>query len=116
MAQKQELMASSLPAAAANKLGFDALTTFTAAGGSQGAATALTSNCANINAGTGGVILAANVEDKIGVNTSGGSITLYPPVGSAINGGSANAGITIPNGKSYVANVVGTNIIVTVSA
>lgn len=116
MAQKQELMAASAPPALASKLGLDALTTFAAAGSGQSSATALTANCWNVTSGTGGVILPANTENFFGVNNSGSSITLYPPVGSAINGGTTNAGFTIGNGKSAFGMVSGLNILVNLSA
>lgn len=116
MAQKQELMASSLPASAANKLGLDALTTFAAAGSGQTSATQLTANCWNVTSGSGGVILQASVEMQFGVNNSGGSITVYPPIGSAINGGTTNAGITVPNTKGVILIPSGLNILANVSA
>jgi len=117
MALKQELMASSLPWQAANKLGLDTLTAFAAAGSGQSTATALTSNCFNVSSGSGGgVILPANTELFVGVNSSGGNVTLYPPVGSAINGGSVNAGFTMTTGKAVFGIPAGTNIIVNMSA
>lgn len=116
MAQKQELMASSLPYEAADKLGLDALTAFAAAGSGQSSATALTANCFNVSSGSGGVILPASTSLFFGVNTSGGSITLYPPVGSAINGGTTNAGFTVGNGKSVFGIPSGLNILVNLSA
>ena len=116
MAQKQELMASGLAYEASKQLGFDTLSTFAAAGSGQTSATSLTSNCANVTSGSGGVILPANTETFLGVNNSGGTITLYPPVGSAINGGSTNSGFSWTNGKGLIAIPVGLNILVNMSA
>lgn len=116
MAQKQELMSSGLAYEASKQLGFDTFTVVAAAGSGQTSATALASNCANVTSGTGGVLLPANTETFIGVNNSGGTITLYPPVGSTINGGTLNAGFSWTNAKSLIAIPVGLNIIVNMSA
>src|SRR6185437_2558533 len=117
MALKQELMASSLPWQAANKIGLDALTAFAAAGSTQATATALTSNCFNVSSGSGGgVILPANTEMFFGINSSGGNVTLYPPIGSSINGGAVNSGFTMTTGKTVFGIPAGTNILVNMSA
>lgn len=116
MAQKQELMASGLPYEASKQLGFDSLTTVAAAGSGQTSATLPPSNCINVTSGSGGVIMPADTAFFMGVNNSGGTITLYPPVGSAINGGSANAGFSWTNAKMVLAIPVGLNILVNLSA
>ena len=116
MAQKQELMASGLPYEASKQIGFDTFTTIAAAGSGQTTATLPASNCVNVTSGSGGVIMPASTELFIGVNNSGGSITFYPPVGSAINGGSTNAGFTWTSTKGLFAIPVGLNVIVNLSA
>src|SRR5277367_2648990 len=103
MAQKQELMASGLPYEASKQIGFDTFTVVAAAGSGQTSATLPASNCVNVTSGSGGVIMPANTELFIGVNGSGGTITLYPPVGGAINGGSTNSGFSWTNNKTLFA-------------
>jgi hypothetical protein len=107
MAQKAELMASSLPASAASKLGFDPLTAFAAAGSGQSSATSLTANAANVSSGSGGVVLASNEQTYLIVNSSGSNVSVYPPSGGAFNGGTVNAAFTLTNGKSMMAIPVG---------
>ena len=116
MAQKQELMSDSLPWQAASHLGLDPLTAVAAAGTTQATATSLTANCANVNSGTGGVIITLVRELHMIANNSGVTITIYPPVGSAINGGTVNSGITVLTGKSALVIPSGTNFMVNVSA
>lgn len=116
MALKGDLMASSLPAQAANKLGFDALTAFAAAGASQTTATTLTSNCANVSSGSGGVIIGQPDGINVIVNTSGGAVNVYPPVGGTINGGTLNAAFSLTNNKTLIVFSAGLNYIANMSA
>jgi uncharacterized protein RhaS with RHS repeats len=116
MALKQELMASSAPAALANKLGLDQTATVAAAGTTQVTATDLASNCWNVNSGTGGVQINSGDQIQFGVNSTGAAITVYPPAGGTINGGAANAGISLPQGKSIFLIPNGTNLMAIVSA
>ena len=116
MALKADLMAAGMPWQAANKLGLDTLTVFAAAGTTQATATTLTANCANITSGTGGVIIGLPNEAQMIANNSGLTITVYPVVGGAINGGATNAGISLPNGKSLFGMGAGLNFLAVVSA
>jgi len=117
MALKTELMASSLPTAAASKLGFDAVANITATGGSQGAAAPLVSNFSIANAGSGaGVILTRTHEMFAVINTSGGNVTVYPQVGGQINGAAANAGLVVGTGKQAIFIPCGLNWVGILSA
>ena len=116
MALKSELMARGIPAGPAGQLGLDGLATLSAAGSGQSSAAPLVSNCTNVNAGTGGVIISQTHAMHAIINSSGSSITLYPPVGSSINGQSANAGFTITNGKTCLVFEAGPNFIANLSA
>ena len=116
MALKGDLMAASLPPSAASKLGFDPLTTVAAAGSSQASATVLAANCTNITSGTGGVIIGLPEEIQLIMNNSGSSISLYPPVGGTINGGTVNAAYSLTNGKATTVFPAGTNFIANQSA
>lgn len=115
MALKSELMASSLPASVASKLGFDPPASSVAAAGSgQSTATLLTSNFSIVASGSGGVQLAGKIAAVI--NTSGGSVNVYPPNGGAINGLSANAAFAVGNNKQALFIEAGTNWVGILSA
>lgn len=120
MALKQELMASSLPAAAAGKLGYDAPATAVAAAGStQAGATPLTSNFSIVTSGgAGGVIITETKAPTIVIVASGagGNITVYPPVGGSINGGTANAGFVVATSKQAIFIPAGLNWVAILSA
>lgn len=118
MALKSELMAASMPPALASKVGYDPMATVAAAGSSQATATSLTANCSNVTSGSGGVILGpSEVRDPVLiVNNSGGTVSVYPPVGGTINGGTLNAAFSLTNGKALSINAVGTNYIANMSA
>ena len=118
MALKGELMASSLPAAAANKLGFDAQATVSAAGTTQGTATTLVSNFSNVTtaAANSGVIIGRANEINVVINNGANPVKVYPPSGHAINGGSANAAFTVTNGKAAIFYPAGTNWCANMSA
>lgn len=112
MALKTELMASSMPATLANKLGFDTPNTAVAAAGStQGAATVLTSNFSLVTSGgAGGVILRGDSPTVVSVAAgAGGTITVYPPVGGSINNSAANAGFTVAVGVTAIFLPAGLN-------
>jgi hypothetical protein len=99
MPSKAELMASGQPFQIASKIGYEPLTTFTAAGTSQTTATTLTANFANVTTssiGTG-VILAAPFERAFVWNSGPNTLTIYPPVGGTILGLSQNVGMTLAN-------------------
>jgi len=117
MALKSELMASSLPASAASKLGFDAPATAVAqAGSGQSTATALVSNFSIVTSGTGGVIITELRSPTVVINTSGASCNVYPPVGSSINGLSANTAFAVGNNKQAYFEPAGTNFVGILSA
>lgn len=116
MALKSDFMALGIAAAVAAKLGFDPLTVFAAAGSSQATATTLTANNSNITSGTGGVIIGLPNETNLIMNNSGSNITVYPPVGGTINGGTLNAGFTLTSAKSLRIDAAGTNYIANMSA
>lgn len=113
MALKAELMASSLPGAAASKIGFDAPATAVAAAGStQGGATPLVSNFSIVTSGgAGGVIISEKhaLTTVIVASGAGGTITVYPPVGGTINNLSANAGFAVAVGKQAIFFPAGLN-------
>jgi len=116
MALKGELMASGMSAAEANKLGLDTFTAVTQAGSNQATALALTSNCVNVTAGTGGVIITQSHAMHAIANNSGANCIVYPPVGGTINGGTLNAGFTLSNGKTLLVFTAGTNYLANMSA
>lgn len=101
MPLKNELMSGGLPAALANRLGFDTPNTGLTATGStsQTGSLTMTSNFSvfgTVAANTGALISA-----KEGFVFNGGvsALLLYPPVGSSINNSSTNASISVPAGK-----------------
>jgi hypothetical protein len=102
MALKSDLMAAGLPAGIANKLGLDPLTTVTAAGTTQGTATALASNNVNVTTSSiGAGIRLQATEGSTYVNNLGpNTLTVYPPVSSTIVGLAQNAGLTLASGSS----------------
>lgn len=118
MPSKAQLMASSANPALANKLGVDPLASFTAAGTTQGTATSLTANFANVTTSSisSGVILAAPFERTFVYNAGPNTLTVYPPVGGTFVGLAINAGATVAagsglevegDGLNFVANITG---------
>ena len=116
MALKSELMASSLPAAAAGRLGFDTITNVVPAGNSQATATAMPSNFVNLTTGTGGVIISQTQAMHLIINNSGANITIYPPVGSFINNGTVNAGFVLNSTLRATVFTAGNQFFVNLSA
>lgn len=119
MALKSELMASGMSGAEANRLGLDGLATLTATGASQGAAAPLLSNFTNVNAGSGaGVILSQSHAMHCIINTTGGNVLIYPPVGGTINPSilAQNAAFTLTTGKTALIITGGTNFFANMSA
>lgn len=119
MALAVDLMGEGLPQQLANRLGWDGTSTPTAviaAGTAQGTATALTVNYALVTAASSqtGVILpstAALTQQFIVINSSASTaaMVVYPPTSGTINGGSANAGVTISAGNMALFMRTGTN-------
>lgn len=102
MTLKSELMTAGMPAAQANRLGQDpASAPLTATGSTQGTALALVSNFSlfgTVAASTGAIVPERG--QYFVANNGANTLTLYPIVGGNINGGTLNAGISIPAGKS----------------
>lgn len=121
MALKSEFMSAGAPAALANRLGFDTPTTgITAVGSSQTTAYVPTSNVNNFTtvASNTGVILP--LPDGKGpwvmINNGANALSVYPPVGEAINYGTTNAAVSVPAGKGAIFWGVGNLWIGVVSA
>lgn len=110
MASKAELMACGMSAAEANKLGYDPVTNFNAAGSTQATATSLTANCSNVTTASAnqGVIIARVNETNFIFNAGPNVLTIYPPVGGTILGVAKNAGIQIAASKA--ATISGDNL------
>lgn len=117
MPLKTELMAGGMPAALASRLGYDAPSVgLTATGSTQATALTMVSNFSNfttVGSSTGAIISA---RQGTVINNGVSALTLYPPVGGNINGGTVNAGISIPAGKSALYSDAGTTYVVNVSA
>jgi hypothetical protein len=103
MALKSELMAVGNQSSTANRLGYDPVTSFTAAGTTQGTATTLSANNAKVttaNDTAAGVILLSN-EQKYAIYNVGPSVlTIYPALGASFAGLAANAGIQVAANKA----------------
>lgn len=103
MASKAELMALSMPATLASKLGTDTLTSFTAAGTTQGTATSLTSNFSNVttpSASANGVLLTEPFNEYFVYNSGPSTLQVYPPVGGTFVGLAINVAVTVASGSS----------------
>ncbi len=108
MTLKSELMAAGIPANAAGLLAQDAAATgLTATGSTQGGALTLTSNASIFGtvAASTGAILGSDGEFFV-YNGGANALTVYPPVGGNINGGTTNAGFSVAAAKAahFVAN------------
>lgn len=118
MTLKSELMARGMPGGQAGLLGQDAASAaLTAIGSTQATALALVSDFSifgTVAASTGAILGARGI--SFVVNNGANTLTLYPPVGGNINGGTLNAGISIPVGKSAYAISNGLTYGVIVSA
>lgn len=119
MASKAVLMASGMPAMQASKLGYDAASSaLTATGSTQVTALVLTGNYAVFGtvASSTGAILPAGNEPFIVINGGVNALSMYPPVGGAINGGTANAAFSVTAGKTALFINSGTAIAAILSA
>jgi hypothetical protein len=106
MPLKSEFMARGMPGGQANLIGQDpASAPLTATGNSQATALSLVSSFSVF--GTVAASTGAIIGEPRGIyfvaNNGANTLTLYPPVGGNINGGTLNAGISIPTGKSAIA-------------
>lgn len=117
MALKSDLLFSSLPPAAANKLGFDSLQSVTAAGSTQGTATSLNTNCANVTTSiiSSGVIITAPIEYNYIYNSGPNTLTVYPPVGSNFLGLAANVGVQVAVNVALETEGAGTTLLASLS-
>lgn len=84
------------------KLNTTVSASITAAGSTQGTATAITSTVTFITsaaAGTGVILPVPDDGDKVTiVNHAANAVQIYPPVGLTIDGGAANAPLLLPQG------------------
>lgn len=79
---------------------------YAAAGSGQSTATDLTTSTCIVSSGTGGVqafgLYGGVGDEQTVLNTSGSSITVYPPTGAKINQLSTNTGITLANNSTVL--------------
>lgn len=117
MALKSELMATGMPAAQAREIGFDPVTTYSAAGTTQATATSLSANFANVTtvAANSGVIITGRGMQFI-LNSGANVLTVYPPVGAKFNAGATNAGVQVAPGKNVLIIGAGTTFGANLSA
>jgi len=101
MSTPAELMAGGMPALLANRIGADVATGITAAGSSQATATVLSAgfNLIGTAAASTGVLLPSNTDSVSLFNGGASPVSVYPPVGSFMNG-VVNAAFTVTNGKT----------------
>ena len=97
---------------AAAAIAGDTAINLTALGSTQGTALAFSTNYtmfSTVAAGTGAILPAVSNPPGLGVvqgddyivfNNGANALLVYPPVGSQIGLGAANAGLSIPSGKS----------------
>lgn len=109
MALKSELMALGMPAALAHRLGFDPASTATAAGTTQGTATALAANNVSVTVGAdnAGVILP-DTEQRYLLYADGHTLKVYPPSGANFIGIAQNTAISVPTTKTVLIEGAGT--------
>lgn len=107
MVARGELLAQGIPAGPAKSLGTTINAAVTAAGTTQGTATALNDAGMAIVTTTpanSGVLLplAAGQPDQAIFNAGANTLTIYPGVGEKINNGAANIGIQVAPGKGAI--------------
>lgn len=103
MATQTELMAAGCPAGLAKLIGQVTATGLSAAGTTQGTATAITGNSAfSTVASLSGAVLPSATGSPIITVYNGGvnTLTVYPASGESFYGQSANAGVPCVTGKS----------------
>lgn len=104
MAAVEDLMAEGFPANIAKLIGLEApVTGLTATGANQAGALALTSTFSIFGtvAASTGVVCSGN-KNSIIVNGGANALSVYPPLGAAINGAAANAALSVPAGKAVL--------------
>lgn len=100
MALARDIMTGGFSAIGSRAVNGQVNPSVTAAGSTQGTATALTKTVNVITAGSGGGVILASVEigDSWAIcNISGGNVTIYPASGERINGLSTNTGFILAN-------------------
>lgn len=118
MVAKSELMATGLPALAADHLGQDPFTHLTPGADSQGG-TPLTSNFTILDTASAGSVTLPQARGKAAYvifNNSGQTQKVYPATGETINAGSANAAFSLTSAKSLVLYASGNAWIANMSA
>lgn len=98
MALKSELMAVGMPREQANRLGFEPATSFTAAGTTQGTATTLTANNANVttpSSSAAGVIVGSADQKYMIYNAGPAVLNIYPVSGGQFTGLAANISLQL---------------------
>lgn len=104
MSQAAKMATSGLSASAAQAISGDAVLGLTAAGNSQATALAVNAGVVQVTttaASTGIILPAGTTGDRIKVYNAGAStLSVYPPVGAAINSGAANAAFSVATTKS----------------
>jgi hypothetical protein len=104
MAQAQKLATSGLAAVAVAAITGDSITGVTAAGSTQATATAVNASVVQVAtaaASTGIILPTGQSGDTITVyNAGANSLSVYPPIGAAINSGAANAAFAVATTKS----------------
>lgn len=103
MVARANLLASGVPAAAANLLGTALNKTLAAAGTTQATATAMKGCGFAVVTTVGlnsGIILDPPGPDQTIVNAGQNTLTIYPALGCVINGLAANTGIQLAVGKA----------------
>lgn len=104
-ASSDNLAASGIPIEPAKLLG-ERFGSVTLTGTTQGTAATLIQTVSIVTAAasqTGGILPNHNPgRTQEVVNTSGTTAVIYPPVGGAINGLSANTGVNVPANKSAI--------------
>lgn len=100
-----KMMGAGLAPLTALQIGGDFQGGVTAAGATQGTATAIFADnvvVSNVATGTG-VILPSNrqpSDDLFVINQGANALLVYPPVGGTIGLGATNAGLSVPSGKT----------------
>ena len=97
MSLKSELMAIGVPSSPASDLGLDPITAFTAAGTTQGTATTLTANNANVTTSSiGAGVIVASARQLYNIYNAGPNVlTIYPIVGGTFAGLALNGGFQV---------------------
>lgn len=106
MALVTKIMGAGMPAGAVNMILADVQDSLTATGTDQDTAQKIGAGIVRfttVASGTGAILPAGAVGDEVMViNAGANALSVYPPVGHAINAGSTNAAISLPTACSIV--------------